>query len=217
MKNLLVKEVRLFAAPITWIFLAFALMTMIPGYPILLGSFFISMGLFQSFQFGRESNDVLFTVLLPVRKGDAVRGRYLFCALVELIGFGLMAVLTAVRMTLLGNAAVYVTNPLMNATPYFLAWVLVIFALFNGVFVGGFFKTGWKIGKPYILFIILSMVGVLLAETLPHLPGLAFLTVPSGARMGLQLALLAGAAAVYAAVTLISCERSVRRFERLDL
>ena len=217
MKNLLIKEVKLFAAPITWIFLAFSLMTMIPGYPILLGSFFISMGLFQSFQFGREANDMLYSVLLPVKKGDVVRGRYLFCALVQLMGFGLMAALTVLRMTLLGNAEVYVTNPLMNATPYFLAGVLVIFACFNGVFVGGFFKTGWKIGKPYVIFIILSMLVVLAAEAIPHVPGMGFLSVPSGERVGVQLILLAAAALIYAGVTLFSCARSVRRFEGLDL
>ena len=40
MKRLLHKELRLSAAPVTYYFLAFALMTLIPGYPILVGGFF---------------------------------------------------------------------------------------------------------------------------------------------------------------------------------
>ena len=45
MKKLLYKELRLTAAPITYLFLAFALMTLIPGYPILMGGFFITLSL----------------------------------------------------------------------------------------------------------------------------------------------------------------------------
>lgn len=37
MNKLLKKELRLTAAPITYFFLAFALMTLIPGYPIFVG------------------------------------------------------------------------------------------------------------------------------------------------------------------------------------
>ena len=68
MKNLLIKELRLPTSILSWLFLAFAAMTLIPGYPILLGSFFVCLGIFQSFQTIRENNDVLYTVLLPVER-----------------------------------------------------------------------------------------------------------------------------------------------------
>lgn len=68
MKKLLHKELRLTAAPITYLFLAFALMTLIPGYPILMGGFFITLGIFYTFQTARESGDILFTALLPCKK-----------------------------------------------------------------------------------------------------------------------------------------------------
>ena len=41
MKNLLKKELKLAASPLTWLFLVAAFMTMIPGYPILVGAFFV--------------------------------------------------------------------------------------------------------------------------------------------------------------------------------
>ena len=65
MTRYLYKELHLAASPISWWFLAGALMTLLPGYPILVGSFFICFGVFQSFQHARESNDVLYSVLLP--------------------------------------------------------------------------------------------------------------------------------------------------------
>ena len=64
MNKLLKKELRLTAAPITYFFLTFALMTLIPGYPILVGRFFITLGIFYTFQMARESNDILYTALL---------------------------------------------------------------------------------------------------------------------------------------------------------
>ena len=77
MSELLKKELRLAASPLSYWFLAFALMTMIPGYPILVGGFFVCLGLFQSFQNAREQNDVIYTALLPVRKTDIVRAKVL--------------------------------------------------------------------------------------------------------------------------------------------
>ena len=82
MNRLLTKELKLFAAPLTYFFLAFSLMTLIPGYPILMGSFFVCFGIFQSFQLGRETNDVLYTVLLPIKKSDAVKARFEFVVLI---------------------------------------------------------------------------------------------------------------------------------------
>ena len=63
MKHLLNKEWRLAASPLSYIFLIAALMTMLPGYPILCSVFFINLGIFQSFQSAREANDIVFSAL----------------------------------------------------------------------------------------------------------------------------------------------------------
>lgn len=215
MKNLLIKELRLFASILSWLFLSFAAMTLIPGYPILLGSFFVCLGIFQSFQTVRETNDVLYTVLLPVDKGDAVRAKYIFVCFIEILAWLLMAALTALRMTVLADAAAYVGNPLMDANLVYLAYAAVVFALFNALFLGGFFKTGYKLGMPFVFFIIAAMLTVGVAETLHHIPGLEFLN--GNDAPGAQGAILAAGLAVYALVTWASCRRSRQRFEKLDL
>ena len=217
MKSLLTKEFRLAASPLSYIFLSAALMTMLPGYPILMSAFFICFGVFHSFQNAREENDVLYTVMLPVRKCDFVRAKYAFSVVIQLTGFVLCAVLTAVRMTLLPDAAPYAGNALMNATPLYLAFVLLIFAAFNALFIGGFFKTAYKIGMPFLSFGIACLILIGLAETLPHLPGLTFLHNPAGERLGLQFGALLLAAVIYAAATFLACRAAERRFERIDL
>ena len=215
MKNLLNKETRLFASILSWLFLAFAFMTLIPGYPILLGSFFVCLGIFQSFQTVRENNDILYTVLLPVEKADAVRAKYIFVCFIEILAWLLMAALTALRMTVLYGAGPYGSNPLMDANLVYLAWAALVFALFNVIFLGGFFRTGYKFGKPFVFFIIAAMLVVMIAEILHHIPGLEFLNGNNA--LGVQAAILAAGLVIYAAATLLSCRRSERIFEALDL
>ena len=217
MKNLLRKELKLAVAPITWFFLAASVMTLIPGYPILLGSFFVCLGLFQTFQLNREANDILYTVLLPIRKKDAVKAKYLTVLLFEGLSFLLMCGFTALRMTLLSSAEAYLTNFLMNPNPVYLAFVLLVFLSFNVIFVGGFFNTAYKVGVPFIVFIAVAMVIVAVSEALPHIPGLEFLHTTSGERLGLQFLIFGAAALLFIAGTFLSERISEKRFERIDL
>lgn len=217
MNRLLTKELKLFAAPLTYFFLAFSLMTLIPGYPILMGSFFVCFGIFQSFQLGRETNDVLYTVLLPIKKSDAVKARFEFVVIIELMGFVLMAILTAVRMTVLSGAAPYVQNPLMSANPVYLAFVLIIYAAFNLIFVRQFYKTAYKIGKPFIIFIVAALIITGIAEALHHVPLIAFVNAISGEGIAANYIILAIGAIMYALITLLAFKASCKSFETVDL
>lgn len=217
MKNLLIKELRLSTIPLTYIFLAFALMTFIPGYPILCGAFFFCLGVFQSYQNSREANDILYSVLLPVSKRDVVKGKYLAAVVLQMVMFALCAICTIIRMVFMSDADVYETNALMAANLVYLAFVLLIFAAFNIIFIGGFFKTAYGVGKPFILFIIVNFVIIAIAEALHHLPGLAWANTLDFSYAVGQLAILVIGIAIYTAVTIFSCKISQNRFESIDL
>lgn len=217
MKNLLIKDIRLAVLPLTWIFLASTLLTLVPGYPILLGAFFACLGIFQSFQVSREMNDVLYTALLPVKKADVVASRYAIVCLIQLLAFLLMAALTVVRMTVLSGGETYAKNALMNPSPVFLGFTLLIFAAFNVLFVGGFFRTAYKIGMPFLLFGVATFFLVFVGEALHFIPGMKYLNTPAGEHLGGQFLFLLACAAAYAGATLLSCRASQRRFERIDL
>ena len=216
MKDLLIKELKLATQPITYCFLAFSLMTLLPGYPILLGAFFVCLGIFQSFQSGRENNDILYTVLLPVRKSDAVKAKFLSVCFIELAAFLLMTALTFLRMTLLSGAAPYVKNALMNANPLFLGFALVVFAVFNIIFVGGFFKTAYKYGAPFIAFIAAAVLITGIAEALHYFPGLHGLNASALHDVSSLWWITLLGAVFYAAGTYLSYKNSVNRFERVD-
>ena len=217
MSALLRKEIRLSSLLLTWLFIGFGAMTLIPGYPILCGVFFITLGIYQSFLSAREANDILYAALLPVAKRDVVKGKYQFVMAVELGGFALMAILTLLRMTLLKDAVVYRQNALMNANPFYLGAALLIFGLFNVIFVGGFFRTAYKIGKPFVIYIITAFLMIGIFEALHHFPGLGAVNAFGFEHMVLQMTLLVGGALLYAGMTALSYQKACADFEKIDL
>ena len=217
MRNLLRKETVLSASVLSYLFIPFGLMFLLPGYPVLCGAFFVSLGLFQSFQTAREANDIVFSALLPVAKRDVVRGKYLFVCLIETCAIVLMAVSVVIRMTVFSGAVVYRSNALMNANFFALGAACVIFGFFNWIFVGGFFRTAYKFGRPFVYFIIAAFLVIFIAESLHHVPGLAWLNAFGTNHIASQLLLLAAGILVFLLLTLLSCRRACEDFERIDL
>ena len=79
MKALLYKEFKLAMHPICYVFLlAFPAMILIPNYPIGIGFIYLMSCypiLFLGANKGQQSNDLLFSTLMPVRKKDIVLAR----------------------------------------------------------------------------------------------------------------------------------------------
>lgn len=217
MKNILKKELTLSASVLSYLFIAFGLMFFIPGYPILCGVFFVTLGIFQSFQNAREANDIVFSALLPIAKKDVVKGKFVFSCFIELCSIILMAIATILRMTVLTDAVAYRNNAMMNANLFALGIALFIFGLFNLIFIGGFFKTAYKFGKPFVIHIVVTFVVIGIGEALHHFPGLEALSAFGFEHFPLQLGLLAFGAVAYIALTVLSYRCACRNFERIDL
>lgn len=217
MKRLMIKEIRLAASPLSFIFILFAAMALIPGYPILVSAFFICFGIFQSFQSACENNDILYTVLLPIRKTDTVRIKYRFTVLIQMISFMIMAILSLLRMTVMAEAVPYTQNAMMNANQFFLGCTLLVFTLFNVFFLGGFFRTGYKYGKPFLAFGVASFLLMLIAETLHHIPGLEFLNRTDSVKEAGMWIFLVITVILYLLVTQSSCKSAMRSFEAVDM
>mgnify|MGYP004679275809 CR=1 FL=1 len=217
MNNIFVKELKLAASFLSYLFIVFGLMFLIPGYPVLCSVFFVTLGIFQSIQSARETNDILFSVLLPVAKKDVVRGKYAFVCFIELCSLILMGICVLFRMTLLADSAVYRSNALMNANCFALCMAFVIFGIFNSVFVGGFFKTAYKFSRPFVSYIVIAFLLIGLSETLYHFPGLEALNAFGTDHLLLQLLLLLFGIVFYAFLTLLSCRNACNNFDKIDL
>ena len=217
MRNIMLKEMKLSASPLAYLFIAFGLMFFLPGYPILCGAFFVTLGLFQSFQTAREANDIVFSALLPVAKKDVVKGKYLFVCFIEACAFVLMTIVTAVRMTAFKDSVVYRANALMTANLFALGAALFIFGLFNWIFVGGFFNSSYRLGRPFVIYIIAAFLSVGIAEALHHFPGLGGLNAFGTEKIGLQAVLFAAGLVAFVLMTFLSYRKACCNFERTDL
>lgn len=215
--NLLKKEIKLSSSPLSYFFLAFTLMTFLPGYPILLSQFFICLGLFQTFQNGRESNDIVYSVLLPISKKSIVKARFLFVLFIEFIDIALSLIFTLIRMIFLSSLAAYKSNPLLNANFFYLGFSILILAFFNLIFVRGYFKTGYYFAKPFIAFIAVAVLIVMLAEILHHIPGFEFISCTGFEGKERQLIFFAISLIVFLFFTLWGKAFAEKSFEKIDL
>ena len=217
MTNILRKEVKLSASILSFIFIFFGLMFFLPGYPILCGAFFTTLGIFQSFQHARETNDIVFSALLPIAKKDVVKGKFLFVCIIELCSILIMATAVIIRNTSLVNSPAYRNNALMNANCFALGLSFLIFGIFNAVFVGGFFKTAYKFMRPFIVYIVFCFVIIAIGETLHHFPGLDYLNAFGSEHLIKQLILLLTGIIAFMVLTILSCRKAAERFEKIDL
>lgn len=217
MVNIIKKEARLSSLVIVYVFVVFGGMFMLPGYPVLCGAFFVTLGLYQNFRYGRECNDILFSVLLPVARQDVVKGKFIFSCMIEISCFILMAAATLVRMTVLSDAEVYRSNALMNANCFALGMALLLFGVFNLMFIGAFFKTGYRTGKPFVLYMIACFVIIGIGEAMHHLPGMGALNAFGFENLLLQIVTLAAGMLCFAGLTAYAYRKSCSSFEMIDL
>ena len=217
MKKMLFKEMRLSASILSYIFIAAAFLTFAPGYPILLAGLFTTLGIFYSFQAMRENNDIRYSLLLPVAKADIVKAKFAFVLFIEICSFIVMTIVTLIRMTVLKDADVYVQNGLMTANLTYLGFILILFALFNFVFVRGFFKTGYYFAKPLIAYGILMFLTIAVGESLHFIPGLGAFNAFGFDPILYQLIVFSAGLIAFVLLTILAIKKSIRTFEQIDL
>lgn len=214
MKALLYKEARL-ASPLTYFFLLFSLTVLIPNYPSLLGAFFICYGVFHTFQKGRENGEPLFTALMPIRKSDVVRSRFLFAWMIRFTGLFLILLFSLLRECFLSETPVYASEQLLQPGFVLFSWMLLINSMFDLVFMARFYRTGRKLGVPFLLFSAVSVVIVLVSEILPHIPGMEWMN--DGFSSGKPLGMFLICCVICGFVSFCSLRLSCRRFEKAEL
>ncbi len=129
-------------------------MYFIPNYPSYIGMFYILLAMMMIFQLGQGANDIVYSVLLPVRKVDTVSARFLYCALLEV---GILVVsLIACFIRKSSGYPVNMAGIGLNVAYYGLQ--MIILSIVNIVFLGNVYKNPVKVGKPFLVSSILYFV-----------------------------------------------------------
>ena len=217
MKELLFKEFKLAMHPTSYLFLAVGALLLIPAYIYYVAFIYTCLSIFFVFLIARENKDVLFTISLPVRKRDAVKARCLMVAIIELA-----QTLVAVPFAIIGirinpNPAGNIAG--IEANMAFFGLVLIMYALFNFIFLSQFYKTTTKVGSPLILSSIALAIYMTAAEvavqTIPTLKTHLDTTNPAMALYQLPVLILG---IIFFALSLWwTYRKSAVNFEKVDL
>ena len=232
--NLLKKEIKLGNNLQTLIWLICCLgMYFIPNYPSYIGSFYITIAIMLTFALNQSSHDILYTTLLPVRKIDVVKARFLFCALLEIL-----TVIFGVLAGIVKNVCDFpMNNAGINTNIAFIGLLLCVLSIFNFVFLGNVYKDPLKPGLHYFIAAVLYFVSMAVFELpvwiyigtkkklesgeISELPKIAELgkrlTVPEQNDMPLQFIILGIGIVLYALIWLVTFRRASKQFEKYDM
>ena len=213
MKSLLFKEIMLSVHPTSIVFVLLGCLVLVPAYPYSVIFMFGCLAPYITFLNGRETNDAWYTALLPVTKQEMVRAK---CMLT--VFFQLIQMFISIPFMLLRNAIAFPNNPVgLDAT---LAWYglgLIIYETFDLIFLPAFYKSGYKVGKSFILASIPMLILIVAAESSAHIPQLAWMDSYKPEHLLMQLPILLAGIVYYVVFLMLSYKLSVRRFERVDL
>ena len=231
MKALLNKEFKLCVHPATFIYMALVLMLLIPSYPYLVSCFFVCNAIFFCFQQARENGDAMYTAMLPVSKAQTVKARVWFVVIIQMIDLVLMAGLCAFAIVSMPPTNAGGTDHSLSL----LAFALVLYAVFNLIYLPSFYKTGYKAGTSFIKGVIGVWIWIIIVEGLmiathavcadgnTTIPLFRFLheyvdilPATSGA-WKVQLILFGIGAVVYILFTILSLWISIKRYEQVDI
>ena len=155
------KDLRLAAHPMMYVFALFGAMLLIPSYPYTVAFFYGLLGIFFTFLNGRENKDVYYCAVLPVTKREQVRARTWMVVAVELTELVLAVPFAVLSVHINPNG----TNLAgIDANVALFGAVLLIFGVFNAVFLPAFYKTAVRVGRSFLLAVVPMTVLMVLVE-----------------------------------------------------
>ena len=213
MTTLLYKEIRLAAHPTSIVFIFLGCLVLVPAYPYSVIFMFGCLAPYITFLNARETNDAWYTAILPVTKRESVLGKCLLIA-----SFQLFQLLFSIPFAFLRSALNIENNPVgLDATLAWYGFGLTVYAVFDFVFISSFYKSGYKVGKAFLLASIPMVLLILMVEAMPHIPALTWLDSYQPKHLLMQLPILAAGFICYAALLLFAYRISVKRFNKVDL
>lgn len=217
MRHLIYKELKLGLHPTALIFLGLSSMVMIPDYPYMVAFIYTCLAVFFTFITGRENNDMFFTASLPVKRSDVVKARCVLIALMELAQTAAAVPFVFLRQAVFPAGMENKAGMEPNAALF--GFVLILYALFNLIYIPMAFHTTRKFGLPLVIagvFVAIYIVTVEMAvQLIPQLKTALDNTDPAWA--GVQLIVLAVGAVLFLCTMIAVCRLSQKRFERVNL
>ena len=215
MKELMYKEFKLSMQPIAYIFLSLSALLCIPNYPYYVTFFYTCLGIFFVFQLNRENRDVHYMMALPIRKRDIVKARFYLVVFIELA-----QVITCIPFAFIRDKFIPMNNQVgIEANVAFIGLSFIMLGLFNFIFLTQYYKSGYKIGVPFVKASTMMFFYIVVAEVMlrviPYMRD--YCDSVSMQNQIKQLPVLLLGVILYIGITLLAYEKSADNFDKLDL
>lgn len=226
MKALIYKELKLAMHPICYVFIVlFPFMILIPSYPLGIGFIYVLTCypiLFLGANKGQQSNDLLYSTLLPVRKKDIVMARILTVIFMQIAFILVMTALYPVARIINNAVAQSAEKPSEYMIPGLGldSYVLLVAIALIGYAIADiiFFPIYYKHGKSIVMSTLFTILGFVVyigifTIGLPFIPGLDIL---NNLHLGIQFAILGGAILISFLLHFVVYKISSKRLEKVD-
>ena len=199
MMKLLYKEIRLCAHPTSLVFAFLGCLVLVPAYPYSVILLFGSLA--------------PYTAILPVSKAESVGGK---CLLV--VSLQLFQLLFSVPFAMLRQGLHIANNPVgLDATPAWYGLGLLVYGVYDVLFLASFYKSGYKAGRAFLLASIPLGSMMVLVEATAHIPALSWMDSVQPEDLLRQLPILLAGIIGYAALLFLAYRISAKRYEKVDL
>ena len=222
MKALLYKEFKLAMHPICYVFIVlFPMMILIPSYPLGVGFIYVLSCypiLFLGANKGQQSNDLLFSTLLPVRKKDIVLARIITVIFMQVAFMLIMSALWPVALMITSNIPDYVPAGLgLDAFISVLGIAIIGYAVADLIF----FPIYYKHGKSIVMSTLLTLLGFIVylgafTVALPFIPATKVIGDILSGPIWVQLIILFSAIFVSFGLHCLVYKISAKRLEQVD-
>ena len=211
--TLLYKEMRLVAHPTSIVFAFLGCLVLVPSYPYSVIFMFGCLAPYITFFSFLETNDGWYTAVLPVTKRESVLGKCLLA-----VFFQLFQLLFSIPFVLLRNVLNIANNPVgLDATVAWYGFGLILYAVFDCVFLTAFYKNGYKVGKSFI-FAAIPMVFLMVSiEATAYIPALVWMDSYQPEDLIIQLPILVIGFICYGVIITLAYRIAAKRFEKVDL
>lgn len=215
MKHLLRKELLLTMHPTAPIFLALSAMVLIPSYPYEVIFFYTTLAIFFTCMNGRENNDVVYTLTLPVAKKDIVKARFAFAILLQLAQMLLLIPFAQLRgkMPMGGNAAGLDANIVLFGLGF------LLYGVFNLVYFPRYYREVYKVGTSFLWGSLATFIVITAAQVAVHAVPFVrdALDTPDPQHLAAKCIALAVGLLLFVLLTAFAYKKSVQNFVALDL
>ena len=229
MKALIYKEFKLAMHPICYVFIAmFPFMILIPSYPLAIGFVYVLSCypiLFLGANKGQQSNDLLYSTLLPIRKKDIVLARIITVLVMQLAFMLIMSALAPLAYYMQQNVIIedsgeHLVSPGIPLEGFvsLLGIAIIGFAIADLIF----FPIYYKNGKSIVLSTLMTILGFIIylgifTIAFPYIPGFEWYgKFLWGSGLGVQFIVLGVAIVISFFVHLLTYKISAKRLEQVD-